>query len=156
MGSFSRIVPEIDAVSDRKPRWVSVSDRIASMIYTVEAMKAGLAQINQSLHQFMIGLLIAWAIQAVICALISANVAKEKGYNPAIWAFVGLLFGAFALLGLIALPARRFDQAIPRIENDLKELRFLIRRIEGHLDRLVEHQIPSASESPDDEENEDQ
>jgi hypothetical protein len=119
------------------------------MIYTIETLKAGLAQINQSIHQFMLGLLIAWAVQAVVCALISANVAKEKGYNPTIWAFTGLIFGGFALLGLIALPSKRVEQALPRIESDLKELKFLMRRVESHLEHIAGRDRPEVDADDD-------
>jgi hypothetical protein len=49
-------------------------------------------------------LLIAWLLQAAVCACFSAFVAGQKCRSAGAWFLLGLLFGIFALIAVSGLP----------------------------------------------------
>ena len=46
----------------------------------------------------------AAAAQAVICAVFSAWLARQKNYAPARWFILGLVFGIFGLIAIAGAP----------------------------------------------------
>lgn len=45
-----------------------------------------------------------FAAQAVICAVFSAWLARQKNYAPARWFILGLIFGIFGLIAIAGAP----------------------------------------------------
>ena len=45
--------------------------------------------------------LMIWIAFGIVCAL----AAKPRGRNPAVWFFLGVLFGPFALVAVLVMPA---------------------------------------------------